>query len=357
MKLSELEIKYFKELTELIGVSGQENDVAAYLKKEYQKLNCELIYDNLGSIFALKKSKKTDAKKVMVVGHMDEVGFMVKQILPNGLIVPTFLGGFNYNGLLSQRLVMINNKGEKIFGSIDTIPPHLMKNSTGGVSEKDILFDFGFLNSEDAINNGVEVGCPVVCKGDFQISYNKECILSKAIDDRYGLVLGLILLNEIKDIDLPFDLYVGGSVQEEVGCRGAQTSANKIKPDLAIVLDCSPARDSQGGNDLGKLGEGVLIRYFDRSMIAFKKLLNFQIECCKEAGVKYQYFDSPGGTDAGIIHKSLDGIPTLTHCICARSIHTSSSFMRIDDYLAAKKSILVMINKLNNELIESFKGK
>lgn len=356
MKLTNREEKYFKEVTQLIAPSGSENEVSNYLYNEYKKMGFDIVKDNIGSIFALKKSKNKDAFKVMIVAHMDEVGFYVKNIKENGMIVPVSVGGFNYNSLQAQRVILVNNRGEKLYGAIDTTPPHLLKNSSGSVSEADLLFDFGFLNKEDAIKSGVEIGSFMVCEGDFRYSYNNENIISKAIDDRYGIILGLEVLNELKDKELPFDLYVGGSVQEEVGCRGAQTSSYLIKPDLAIVLDCSPARDSLGGDDLGKLGEGVLVRFIDRSMIAFKSLLNLQIEACKKAGVKYQYFDSPGGTDAGIIHKNLDGILTLTHCICARSIHTSSTIMRIDDFIAAKKSLLTLLDMLNKEKLEELKN-
>lgn len=355
MKLSSREEKYFKEVTQLIAPSGQENEVAAYLNEEYTKMGFEIVKDNLGSIFALKKSKNPNAPKVMICGHMDEVGFCVGNILENGLIKPIVLGGFNFNSLQAQRLIMINEKGEKVVGAIDTTPPHLLKSGNGGVSAADLLFDFGFTNKEDALKSYVQIGCPIVCEGRFEYTYNKENIISKAIDDRYGIILGLEVLNEFKDIDLPYDLYVGGTVQEEVGCRGALTSSYKIKPDLAIVLDCSPARDSTQPNELGKLGEGVLIRFFDRSMIAFKKLLNLQIEACKRANVKYQYFDSPGGTDAGSIHKNLDGILTLTHCICARSIHTSSSVMRIDDYIASKESLFEILKTLDEDTLKGLK--
>lgn len=355
MKLSKLEKKYFEEVTQLIAPSGTENEVAYYLKKEFEKLGFEYVKDNLGSIFAVKKSKIENAPKVMIVGHMDEVGFYVGRILENGMIHPTPVGGFNYNSLQAQRLLMINNEGKVLHGAIDTTPPHLMK---GGekVSADNLLFDFGFKSKEDALKANVNIGCPIVCEGRLEYTYDEEHIISKAIDDRYGIILGLLTLNEFKDVDLPFDLYVGGSVQEEVGTRGAVTSANLIKPDLAIVLDCSPARDSTGSKENGVLGEGVLIRYFDRSMIAFKKLLDLQIKACNEAGVKYQYFDSPGGTDAGQIHISNEGVLTLTHCICARSIHTSSTVMRIDDFIAAKKALFALLKMINKDLIEELKA-
>lgn len=351
--LSKLEEKYFKEITQLFGPSGSENEVRDYLKNEFNKLGFEIIKDNLGSIFAYKKSNSMNPKKVMICAHMDEVGFYVGNILNNGMIKPLSVGGFNYNSLQAQRVILLNNKNEKINGTIDTTPPHLLGNNNGIVNNDNLLMDFGFDSNKDANEFGVTIGCPIICKGDFEYSYDKKSIISKAIDDRYGIILGLIILHELKNLDLPYDLYVGGTVQEEVGCRGANTATYTIKPDLAIVLDCSPARDSLGRNgQLGILGEGVLIRHFDRSYIANRKLLNMQIDACIKTNSKYQYFDSPGGTDAGVIHKSLDGVLTLTHCICARSIHTSSSIMRISDYIDAKNSLLYLLKNLTSESIE-----
>ena len=355
MKLSNLEEKYFKEITQLIAPSGSEMEVSSYLIEEFNRLGYEIIKDNLGSVFALKKSKNPNAKKVMICAHMDEVGFYVRNILDNGMIKPVSVGGFNYNTLLSERLILVNKDGKKFYGMSDALPPHLLKDSKN-ISEDDLLFDFGFQNKEEALKN-ISIGDFIVCEGQFNYTFNKESIISKAIDDRYGIILGLVILNELKDYDLDYDLYVGGTVQEEVGCRGALTSSYLIKPDLAIVLDCSPSRDSLSLNAIGKIGEGVLIRYFDRSMIANKKLLDLQIKACIDSSSKYQYFDSPGGTDAGVIHKNLEGILTLTHCICARSIHTSSTLMRISDYLDAKKSLIELLtNLINSSLIKELKN-
>jgi glutamyl aminopeptidase len=150
-------------------------------------------------------------------------------------------------------------------------------------------------------------------------------------------------------VELDVDLYVGVSVQEEVGCRGALTITNKIKPDFAIVLDCSP---SDPKNKNGILGKGVLLRVKDANMLAFKSLINYQKEICEKVGVPYQYFISMGGTDAGMIHKSYSGILTLTHCVCAKNLHTSSTIMDINDYLNAKKALIYMLKDLNNDRIK-----
>lgn len=359
MALNEHQIELFKTLTELNGISGQENEVAKYLKDYYEKLGFEIITDNLGSIFACKKSKLKNAPKVMMAAHMDEVGFIVVGIEKNGMLKGHAVGGINEETLLSSRVLLKNKQGSYLLGSIGAIPPHLLSNDNKGKTQvKDMLFDFGFLSDKEAIDAGVYIGAMMVIQGSFNLLNNGKRILAKAIDNRYGLVIGIEILEHFKDVDLPYDLFVGGTVQEEVGCRGAQTISNVIKPDLAIVVDCSPSRDSSGDKSQhGQLGGGILIRYVDSSMIAFKNLLDFQIKMAERANVPYQYFDSPGGTDAGTIHKSDNGVLTLTHCVCARSIHTCSSVLDVNDYLSAFASLKVMLENINSEIIKSLKEK
>ncbi len=357
MPLTDHQLQLFKELTELRGVSGQEKEINAYLTKKYEELGLEIVRDNLGSLFAYKPSKKPNAKKVMIAGHMDEVGLIVVKINPNSLLKADPVGGLNSETLLAHRIHVQTTSGTWLPGAIDAIPPHLQtaadRDSVTPI--KNMLFDFGFRSEEEARLAGIKEGSQIVVDGEFVSLNNGQRILGKAFDNRYGLVLGLDLLEHLQDVELDVDLYVGGTVQEEVGLRGAETASYLIDPDLAIVLDCSPARDSSGDtSQLGQLGDGVLIRYFDRGMIAFKELLDYQMEAADKTGVKYQYFDSPGGTDAGAIHKKYSGIRTLTHCIVARNIHTCSSVIDIDDYIAARETLIYMIENLDDERFESW---
>ncbi|HAK05398.1 MAG TPA: glutamyl aminopeptidase [Firmicutes bacterium] len=353
--LNDTQKKYLRELTQLNGIAGQENEVARYLKNEFDTRRLTYVTDNLGSIFALKKSKMANPFKVMVAGHMDEVGLIVIEILEHGLIKGHAVGGLNTLALTSQRVLLRTKSGSYIQGTIDATPPHLLKDTEQKVPEvKNLLFDFGFSSKQDALDAGVYIGAMMVVWGPFVELNGGRRLMSKAFDNRYGLALGLDLLDELNDVELPFDLYIGGTVQEEVGLRGATTAAHMISPDVAIVLDCSPARDSSGDKtQWGQLGGGVLLRYIDGSMIAYKPFLDFQASCALEAGVKSQYFDSPGGTDAGAIHRNKDGVLTLTHCICARSIHTNSSIIDVEDYSAAKKTLLLMLQKCDRSLIDT----
>lgn len=342
--LSKQQLRWFEEITQIDGVSGHEKNVAHYLKTEYEKMDYDVLYDQLGSITAFKKSKKENAPKVMLLGHMDEVGFLVKDITETGVLKLHPVGGWFSQTLLAHRVNVTNRYGEVFKGTIGSIPPHMLSAADRAkpMEIAQMAVDVGAQDKEEVLSWKIQVGDMVVVDGPFE-KLNEKRLLAKAFDNRYGCVMGLDILNSLKDKDLPFDLYVGASVQEEVGLRGATTITNMINPDYAIVLDCSPANDALDKNAQGKLGAGVLIRMMDGSMIANKDLIHELVDVCVENDIKHQYYFSNGGTDAGAVHKSNMGVSTVTACIVARNIHTSSSILDVEDYLAAKKSILKLL--------------
>ena len=344
--LSKKQLQWFKDLTQIDGVSGHEHDVANYLEKEYSKYSDEIVRDQLGSIVAVKKSKQKDAPKVLVLAHMDEVGFLVKDITKTGVLKIHPVGGWFSQTLLAHRVRLTTRAGDKFAGTIGSIPPHMLsaEDRKKPMEIDQMIVDVGAKDKEDALSMGIQIGDMIVVQGPFE-EIGKERLLAKAFDNRYGCILGLDLLDSLQDVELDFDLYVGASVQEEVGLRGAQTVAQMINPDLAVILDCSPANDALDADALGKLGEGVLIRVMDGSMIANKEILYKFVDLCEDNDIKHQYYYSNGGTDAGIVHKVHDGVKTLTCCVVARNIHTSSSILDINDYLSAKKALTKFLDK------------
>lgn len=343
--LTSFERKQFKILSELDGISGLENGVAHYLKEAYTALGYELVMDRLGSLFAYKPSNVSSPLNVVIMGHMDEIGFIVSSIEDNGMLKLLPIGGINPLTLTSQRMRVHTIQKTVLHGAIDATPPHLLGAGSPSVPRvEDLYLDVGLTSKDDVLQAGVRLGAMVTFDAPFVSLHGGQRILGKAFDNRYSLVMGLSLLKALKDVELPYNLYIGASVQEEVGLRGAQTMSHQLKPDFAIILDCSPARDSSGKKDeLGQLGGGVLLRYLDRSMVARPALLNYQEKMAKKAKVPYQYFDSPGGTDAGAVHKQRDGVMTLTHCIVARSIHSPSTILDTRDFYASKKTLLTIL--------------
>ncbi len=359
MKLSKQRKVLFKELIETVAVSGKEQEMARVLRKYYEPLCDEIITDNIGSICAHKKSKNPNAPKVLLLGHMDEVGLHVGKILDDGVLLISDARASIWNQTLMAQRVYVQTRDNKLInGVIDTIPPHLL---TPELRQKPMeiskmMVDIGCKSKKEAEDMGVNVFDPICVRGDLEELGDGSRLLGKAFDNRYGCLMGIELLQLLKNTELDIDLYIGASVQEELGGSGAQSLTTKIMPDFAIVLDCSPASDMGGGKDLnGMLGQGVLLRYVDRSMIAFPTVLQYQEKMCKKVGAKCQYFLSAGGTDAGTIHRIGEGIITLTNCICARNIHTNASIIDLDDYEASKKVLLAILKDLDAKRLEEFK--
>ena len=359
MRLSEERKQLFKEMCETVAVSGKEKMMARLLKKHYEPLCDEIFYDNLGSIIAHKKSKNPNAPKVLVLAHMDEVGFRIGDILADGTLrfAPTRSGVWDQT-LMAQRVYIQTRDYKLIPGVIDTIPPHQL---TAALRSQPMTFDkmyidVGAKSRAEVEAMGIRRFDACVVRGDFEELGDGSRLLAKAFDDRIGCILGVEVLQELLNEELDIDLYVGASVQEEVGTRGAQTVTQMIHPDFAIVVDCSPASDMGGAKDqYGQLGGGLLLRYVDASMLAFPALINYQEEMAKKCEVKAQPYLSQGGTDAGVVHKCFDGVLTLTQCLCARNIHTNASIIDLDDYEGSKKVLLAMLRDLNADKIQEFR--
>lgn len=344
----------FKTLTELQGAPGDEHRVREFMKEKLEKYADELIFDNLGGVFGVKHG---EGPKVMVAGHMDEVGFMVTQITKNGMIRFQPLGGWWNQVLLAQRVQVMTNNGP-IIGVIGSIPPHNLtaEQRKKPMEIKNMLIDIGADSKEDVEKIGVRPGDTIVPICPFTPMANEKKILAKAWDNRYGCGLAIELMKEVNDEKLPNQLYAGATVQEEVGLRGAQVAANMIQPDIFYALDASPANDMSGDKEeFGQLGEGALLRIFDRSMITHKGMREFILETAESNDIPYQYFVSQGGTDAGRVHISNDGVPSAVIGICSRYIHTSASIIHIDDYAAAKELLIKLVQSTDQSTVDSIR--
>jgi len=344
----------FKNLTELQGAPGNEHPVRAFMKNELEKYADEVIQDNLGGVFGVKHG---GGPRVLVAGHMDEVGFMVTQITDNGMIRFQPLGGWWNQVMLAQR-VQVMTKNGPIIGVIGSIPPHLLTDAQRKkpMEIKNMLIDIGADDREDAEQIGVRPGDTIVPVTPFEPMANSKKILAKAWDNRYGCGLAIELMKELQNETLPNQLYSGATVQEEVGLRGSKIAANMIKPDIFYALDASPANDASGDKKaFGQLGKGALLRIFDRTMITHKGIREFVLDTAETHNIPYQYFISQGGTDAGSVHVSNEGVPSAVIGICSRYIHTSASIIHVDDYAAAKELLIKLVKTTDKNTLEAIK--
>ncbi|MEI2402782.1 M42 family metallopeptidase [Niallia taxi] len=355
--MNEQTMDLFRRLTELRGIAGNEHEVRNFMCTELEKYSDEIVQDNLGSIFGVKKGTG-EGPKVMVAGHMDEVGFMVTSITENGMIRFQPIGGWWSQVLLAQRVQVMTDNGP-IIGVIASIPPHLLDDAQRSkpMDIKNMLIDIGADDKADAVSIGIKPGQPIVPICPFTPMANKKKIMAKAWDNRYGCGLAIELLKELQGEQLPNTLYSGATVQEEVGLRGAQTAANMIKPDIFYALDASPANDTSGDkNQFGQLGKGALLRIYDRTMVTHRGMREFILDTAESNNIAYQYFISPGGTDAGRVHTSNEGVPSAVIGICSRYIHTSASIIHVDDYAAAKELVVKLVKATDKTMVDSIKA-
>lgn len=351
-------LQLFKTLTELPGAPGNERAVREFMLAELSKYSDEIVRDQLGGIFGVRYAEDENAPKILVAGHMDEVAFMVSSITDNGMIRFQPLGGWWNQVMLAQR-VTVYTKDREIPGVIASIPPHLLTDAERAkpMDIKNMLIDIGADNKEDAEAMGVRPGQSIIPICPFTPMANPKKIMAKAWDNRYGCGLAIELLKELKDEKVASHIYSGANVMEEVGLRGAQVSANLIQPDIFYALDASPANDMSGDkNQFGQLGKGPLLRILDRTMVTHRGMREFILDTAESNQIPYQYFVSPGGTDAGRVHTANEGIPSAVIGICSRYIHTSASIIHVDDYAAAKELLVKLVKSSDRSTIESIRS-
>ena len=345
-----------KEVTELQALPGFEGPVRNYLRQRLTPHVDRVETDGLGGIFGIKESPATDAPRLMVAAHMDEVGFMISDIKADGTFRAVELGGWNPAVVSSQAFSLILEDGRQIPAISGSLPPHLSRGSNGSPglpSISDIVFDAGFASKEEAWEFGVRPGNLLVPKNETIPTANGKNIISKAWDNRYGVLMVAELVEHLTGQKLPNQLIAGANVQEEVGLRGASVSTTKFDPEIFLAVDCSPAGDVFG--DQGAIGQGTLLRFYDPGHILLPNMRDFLLTTAEEAGVKYQYYCAKGGTDAGAAHLKQAGIPSTTIGVCARYIHSHQTLYSMDDFLEAQAFLQAIVKKLDRSTVDLIK--
>jgi len=345
-----------KELTEGFGPPGHEEEIATQMRKHLKGLG-EISQDGLGSIICKKKGASEDPR-VLVAGHMDEVGFMVKGITPEGFIKFLPMGGWWGHVLLAQRVKIRTKRGD-VLGVVGSKPPHeLQEEERRKVLElKDMFIDVGATSYFDVKKKlGVRAGDPIVPDAPFTVMSNDRLYLAKALDNRVGCALVVDTLRKLKVARHPNTFYGVATTMEEVGLRGAQTSVAAVKPHVAIAVDVGIAHDTPGsmGDGDEKLGAGVGILVYDASMVPNRKLRDLAVDVCERNKITYHLGTvERGGTDAGRFHVYDTGVPSLVIFIPTRYIHSHSTIMDRKDYDQAVRLLTELTKRLDRKTVES----
>ncbi|AYC29809.1 M42 family metallopeptidase [Paenisporosarcina cavernae] len=347
-----------KELTDAKAIPGNEKEARDVMKKYIEPYADRMDSDNLGSLIA-EKVGDPDGPKIMVAGHLDEVGFMISQIDDKGFLKFQTVGGWWSQVMLAQRVTITTRKGKEITGVIGSKPPHILPADVRNkpVDIKDMFIDIGASSREEAKEWGVSPGDMVTPYFEFSVMNNEKLLLAKAWDNRIGCAIAIDILKGLKDEKHPNIVYGVGAAQEEVGLRGARTAATKIKPDIGFAVDVGIAGDTPGitpKESNSKMGDGPQIVLYDASMVSHKGLRDLVIDTAEENNIPYQFETMPGGgTDAGAIHVTTNGVPSLSIGVATRYIHSHAGILHRDDYENAVKLLVAVIKKLDKDTVHN----
>ncbi len=330
-----LNTKLFKEMCDVVGVSSGEEKIRELIENYVKDYVDEITVDALGNLIAHKKGK---GKRIMLAGHMDQIGFIASDITEDGFVKFSPIGGLIPFTLISQRVIFEN-------GTVGVIVPGSDFEKSGDTTKlkaEDLFIDIG-CSSKDEAEKKVVTGD--LGTFDSQFYEDDDNIISKAIDDR----VGCFVLAEVAkaNVDTDMDIYYVFTAQEEVGIRGAKTSAFRIKPELAVAVDITPSGDAPGTKHTNvKLGNGAAIKLLDNSMVTSREMKKLMTDVAEKNGIKYQYeILKRGGTDAGAINLSREGVKTGTISIPTRNSHTASELIRKSDLSDAVELLKGILSK------------
>jgi endoglucanase len=348
-----------KEITEAGGVPGYEGDVRAIMRQHLQGV-AEIEQDKIGSLIG-KHVGSAEQPRVILAGHMDEIGFMVKLITKEGFIKFVPLGGWWDQVMLGHRVMVKTAKGD-VIGVLGAKPPHMLdaEERKKVVEKKDMYIDVGARSRDEVEEMGVRPGDPIIPVSEFTLMANPGFYLSKAFDNRLGCALAVQALHLLKDQGHPNAVYAVGTVQEEVGLRGAKTSAHVIAPDVAIILEVDIAGDVPGIKEEEtqvKVGGGPSLLMYDARMIPNLELRNLVIATAEELGIPLQFSTMTGGaTDGGMIHIHNEGVPTVVIGVPTRHIHSHNAIIYRDDYDQALQLVVAVVEKLDAGTVAGLTG-
>ena len=350
--------KMIKDLSETDGVPGFERDVRVKMKDYLEPLSSEILQDRLGGIVG-KKVGAENGPRILLAGHLDEIGWMVTHITDSGYIKLQQLGGWWPHVMLSQRVKIKTRKQGDIIGLVGSKAPHALSAEERDKVQKlsDLFIDVGAKDKAQALEMGIRPGDWIVPVSDFMTMRDGDLWAGKALDNRLGCLLALEVLKRLEGETHENVVYGGATVQEEVGTRGAGTLANLVQPDIAFAFDVGLAYDHPGYDTANlspaSLGGGPLIFIYDAHMIGHQGLRDLVFDTADELGIPYQVQTMvAGGTDGAKMHLHGTGCPTIAFGFATRYIHSHTAIASAEDFENAAALMTAVVKKLNRAKVD-----
>ncbi len=365
-----ISLKFMEDLANSFGPSGFESEPARIVRDYVSGFSDKVYSDRLGTVLFQRRGT-ADSPKVLLPGHIDEVGFIVSSIGELGFLTMNPLGGWFDQVLLGQRVVVRTDKGA-VSGVIAAKPPHLLPpdERTKMVVMKKMFIDIGASNKEEAKAMGVRIGNPVVPESRFSTIKKRVfkggkrngvdvIAIGKAFDNRIGAWTAAEVVRRMakQRIKHPNTVIGAATTLEEEGLRGARTAAYVTKPDVCLALDTDLAGDVPGIEEseaAAKMGYGPSITTYDSSMIPNQGLLKLVIDVAENGKIPYQLSQVVADTDAGVIHMANAGCPSITLGVPARHVHSHAGFFSMADAENCVRLVVDVVKELDQETVEGF---
>lgn len=324
-----------ESLSNAFGVSGFEEDVREIIQGLVEPYVDEMTVDPLGNLIVTKRG--AGAHTLMIDAHMDEIGFMVSYVEPDGFLRFSTIGGWDERIIPSHKMTIRTDADADVRGIVGTLPPHILSADDRSRPYRldELFIDIGATSASEVADLGIRIGTPAVISHPFE-QLNETFVTGKALDDRAGCAVLLRTLMNLRK-ETPDVTVVGTfTVREEVGLLGATTAAYQVNPDIALVLEGTIASDMPGvpgRRRVTRLGAGPAITVADRSQIVKPHLVRALTEMAEAASIPCHFKLPPfGGTDGGAIQKQGRGVLSASVSVPCRYIHSPFAVMRLDDF-------------------------
>lgn len=351
--------RLLEELTNAHGTSGFEGPVRRIVMRELRDAGAEVSTDGLGSAIGVFRGSAA-GPRVMLAAHMDELGLLVKYITNDGFIKFLPLGGWFDQALVDKRWIIHTSKGPVTgVSGIKTVHVSTVNDRTRVFSRDDLFLDIGARSRQDAEAMGILPGDPITPDSRFMRLGRGEAYAAKAFDDRLGLAVMLEAVRRVAALKAPNTIYAVGTVQEEIGLRGAQTASQVVRPDIGIAVEVGVAGDYPGmGADLAqeKLGAGPGIFLHDSSMLPNLRLRDFFVRVAREKNIPLQMELLSGyGEDAAQMQRWSTGTPAINFTVPVRYLHSFTGVIRREDFDRAVDLLAEVLVRLDAKTVEELK--
>jgi putative aminopeptidase FrvX len=346
-------VQLLKELTDAPGPSGYEEPVTKIMVQHFKPLADKISYDGMGSVIAQQGSS---GPRIMLDAHTDELGGMVRRITPNGLLTMQMLGGWLDQALVDQRWVIIGSKGPvTAMTGIRDIHLNFQFEAKVVYPRDSVFLDVGAKSDAEVKAMGIEPGDPIVPDSPFVILNGTQNYLAKAWDDRVGCAILIEVMKRLQHAPHENQIFYTATVQEEIGLRGGQTTAQMVKPDIGIALEVGVTKDAPGvGPEEAQevLGGGPGFFFYDFSALPNRKLVAYFKQMAAQKGIPLQYDLITGyGEDGAVMQKTGDGVPVINVVVPTRYTHSHNGIINRGDFDRTVDLVTAVVQSLDSATV------